>query len=502
MPKLSEHYLDVKFENENKADAPADEKHFFESLARAVMTMITVMTTHYHLSSSIEKPENKQPKQQQQRKQTVISGQKKVESCGKQLQGGNRKCHLKSHAKLKPHGCTYKQCSYETEHCHDALRHIKSVHLAKKKKMNENDENENPVVYLSLTMFSVSKLLALKDGTSVVNSMMDSFFEEKKLLVTERLMESVKVIVDGLFDEMVGQVKEMLLPPKEGASNDQVKPFGFGKTTSTLVKPPTTKSPMKTQTVSPSHPPKSKMIFATKSKPGPSTSAAAQPFSGLYKRMAEEDGVGTSSSNSQPNKKKAVTEDDVAFSTSELLVVIPIEQALMENGMDSSTFGAGGGDAELINNIDIANIHLPNTSKEQHQQRPTHSGKHPCTEPDCGKYFQFNADLKRHLRTHTNAKPFGCTYSGCSLEFSYRSSAIRHILNVHLKKEKKERRKPGEDAEEEDGNDDKPADPAAYLSYFSPSYHMFSLGSNCPRTILPNEALVWWHSFFEGKKAW
>ncbi len=306
-------------------------------------------------------------------------------------------------------------------------------------------------------MFSVSKLLALKEGTSLVNSMMDSFFEEKKLLVTERLMESVKVIVDGLFEEMVGQVKEMLLPPKEGASNDQVKPSGAA--TSTPVKPPTTKSPP------PSHPPKSKMIFATKSKPGPSTSAAAQPFSGLYKRMAEEDGFYTTSSNNstQPNKKKAITVDDVAISTSdEVLVVIPIEQALMENGMDSSTFGAsaGGGDIEQLDK-DTAQKNIAISSDPKPKPKQTAEKKVACTEPNCGKHFLCNADLKRHLRTHSNSKPFGCTFPGCSKEFNQRQTAIRHIRNVHLKKEKKG--KPGEDAEEEDGNGEQ-ADPAAYLS--------------------------------------
>ncbi|XP_017494538.1 PREDICTED: zinc finger protein 143-like [Rhagoletis zephyria] len=312
-------------------------------------------------------------------------------------------------------------------------------------------------------MLSLGSHLMNLNSTSVVHSLMDSFFEGKKALVKDRLMDSVRVIVDGLFEEMVGQVKEMLLPPK--TAHDQEKPIGIGKTTYTPAKSSTSKSPMNI-----SMPPKSKMIFATKSKPGPSTSAAAQPFSGLYKRMAEEDGVGiNSNSNSHSNKKKAVTV--------ELQIDGPLddENDYADVALDE---GAGGsGDVELVNNIDIANIHLPNTSKDQHQQRPTPSGKHPCTEPDCeqhqqrptpsgkhpctepncGKHFQFNTDLKRHLRTHNKAKPFGCTYAGCSSEFGRRESAIRHILNVHLKKQK------SGDEEGKQG-DHEPPDPATYLS--------------------------------------
>ncbi len=261
----------------------------------------------------------------------------------------------------------------------------------------------------------------------------------------------METIVDGLFEEMVEQVKEMLLPPK----NDQEKPLGIVKTTSTPVKPSTSKSPMNTSTVPPSQPPKSKMIFATKSKPGPSSSAAAaQPFSGLYKRMAEEDGFYSSSSNNstQPNKKKAIT------------VELQIDDHLnLEYDYDdvSRDEGAGGsGDAELVNNIDIANIHLPNTSKEQQQHRPTPPGKHPCTEPDCGKHFNRSNDLKRHLRTHTKAKPFGCTFPGCSSEFSLRHHALGHILNVHLKKQK-----PGDD-EEGNGINTEPPDPASMKSFY------------------------------------
>ncbi len=258
----------------------------------------------------------------------------------------------------------------------------------------------------------------------------------------------METIVDGLFEEMVEQVKEMLLPPKESASNDKVKPSRFKSTTTTT---DATSAKTAASSLLVTENPKNKMIFAIKSKPGPFSSLTAkQPFSGLYKRMAEEDGVSTSSNTSHPNKKKAVTV--------ELQIDGPLdaENDYADVALDD---GAGGsGDAELVNNIDIANIHLPNTSEEQHQHRPTPSGKHPCTEPSCSKSFKCNADLKRHLRTHNKAKPFGCTYDGCSQEFGRRHDALRHILNVHLKK-----KKPGDD-EEGNENNNEPPDPATYLS--------------------------------------
>ncbi len=296
-------------------------------------------------------------------------------------------------------------------------------------------------------MLSLGSHLLSINNPSVVHSLVDSFFEGKKALVKERLMDSVRVIVDGLFEEMVGQVKEMLLPPKTG--HDQEKPSGAGSTTSTPVKPSITKSPMNTSTASPSQPPKSKMIFATKSKPGPSSSAAAaQPFSGLYKRMAEEDGFYTTSTNNnstQPNKKKAIT------------VELQIDGPLDDDGDDYGDValdeGAGSsGDAEQGNSSNANVINIASSGSKAQVQKPIQAGKYACTEANCTRNFRCNTDLKRHLRTHNNVRPFGCTFPGCSLEFSLRTNAIRHILKVHLKK------KTGE----EDPNE--PPDPATYLS--------------------------------------
>ena len=296
-------------------------------------------------------------------------------------------------------------------------------------------------------MFSFGSHLLSINNPSVVHSLVDSFFEGKKALVKERLMDSVRVIVDGLFEEMVGQVKGMLLPPKTG--HDQEKPSGAGSTISTPAKPSITKSPMNTSTASPSQPPKSKMIFATKSKPGPSSSAAAaQPFSGLYKRMAEEDGFYTTSSNNstQPNKKKAITV--------ELQIDSPLNDEEDDYADVALNEGAGSsGDIEqLMNNSNANVINIVPSGSKAKVQKPIQAGKFACTEANCTRNFKSNTELKRHLRTHNNVRPFGCTFPGCSLEFSLRTNAIRHILNVHLKK------KTGE----EDPNE--PPDPATYLS--------------------------------------
>ena len=54
---------------------------------------------------------------------------------------------------------------------------------------------------------------------SILHSLVDNFFEAKKALVKERLRNSMENIVNDLFNEMVGQVKEMLLSPKEATAS-------------------------------------------------------------------------------------------------------------------------------------------------------------------------------------------------------------------------------------------------------------------------------------------
>ncbi|KAH9407830.1 factor 14 [Tyrophagus putrescentiae] len=252
-------------------------------------------------------------------------------------------------------------------------------------------------------MFSPGSHLSFSNS-SVMHSFVDSFFEGKKALVKERLMDSVRVIVDGLFEEMVGQVKEMMMPPppKERAENDQLKANAASTTT----------SPKPTTSVPPSQPPNSNMVFATKSKPGPSSSSVplSQPFSGLYKRMDESDG----GNNSQPNKKKAITV--------ELQIDDPLDDDEEDDYSDVDLDdGAGGGGIEQLDNI-------ASSSKQQPKQRA--EKKVACPEPGCGKLL-VSFHLKRHLRTHSGVKPYFCNFPLCEMECATRQQAIRHIVAIH-----------------------------------------------------------------------
>ncbi len=248
-----------------------------------------------------------------------------------------------------------------------------------------------------------------------MHSFVDSFFEGKKALVKERLMDSVRVIVDGLFEEMVGQVKEMMMPPlKESAGNDPVK----ANAASTPTPPkPTTSVPL-------SQPLKSKMVFATKSKPGPSSSssaAAPQPFSGLHKRMSEEDEVSISSKNNQPNKKKAITV--------ELQIDGPLDGDEEDDYSDVDLDdGAGGGDIEQLVK-DTAHENIANNPKQQ-QPKQRAEKKVACPEPGCGKLITSH-NLKVHLRKHTGVKPYFCNFPLCEMECATRQQAIRHIVAIH-----------------------------------------------------------------------
>ncbi|OQS00049.1 hypothetical protein THRCLA_06284 [Thraustotheca clavata] len=61
--------------------------------------------------------------------------------------------------------------------------------------------------------------------------------------------------------------------------------------------------------------------------------------------------------------------------------------------------------------------------------RPTTKKQHQCSY--CGKLCKCNSELVHHMRTHTQEKPFMCTFEGCNKRFTQSSNCTAHIRSAH-----------------------------------------------------------------------
>ncbi|KAG2212634.1 hypothetical protein INT47_000610 [Mucor saturninus] len=69
----------------------------------------------------------------------------------------------------------------------------------------------------------------------------------------------------------------------------------------------------------------------------------------------------------------------------------------------------------------------------------THSGERPheCEYQDCRKSFSDSSSLARHRRIHTGKRPYKCTFDGCNKYFARKIIMTKHQKQAHTKSTKR-----------------------------------------------------------------
>lgn len=62
--------------------------------------------------------------------------------------------------------------------------------------------------------------------------------------------------------------------------------------------------------------------------------------------------------------------------------------------------------------------------------------QYPCTWPGCERVSATASHLKSHMTSHTDERPYACTYEGCGMTFKAVPTRTKHIKVVHLKEKR------------------------------------------------------------------
>lgn len=228
---------------------------------------------------------------------------------------------------------------------------------------------------------------------SLVLSLVDSFFELKKVEVKQQVQNSINIAIENVFQQLVIQVKQMLVP------DYQPPPESVIQCSKDLLANPSNQQQQNEH---------------------------LKPIRKLFKSTTPQ----VDKTEKQPKQVMIQTK------TGTIEMDINYQKPLSEHETNI------GGDYESSGDITEYEIETDSNGRCENQSTSSRCNKrrsgrvrsktYTCTFADCSKVFTGLHDLKRHQRFHVGAKPYLCKWSDCSFASVTSANTIRHIKN-HLK---------------------------------------------------------------------
>lgn len=87
--------------------------------------------------------------------------------------------------------------------------------------------------------------------------------------------------------------------------------------------------------------------------------------------------------------------------------------------------------------LDKVKVKSKNGKSRSKIQKPL---RYACSVESCSKKFAFITNLRSHLRTHTQSKPFKCTFPNCDFKSPIKSTVFSHVHSIHFKVSQKKQK--------------------------------------------------------------
>ena len=264
------------------------------------------------------------------------------------------------------------------------------------------------------------------NNVSMVRSIVDAFFEMKKIEMKKTVHAEVDKTIEKMFDQLVEQVKQFLVSDDD--ENEQKHSLIDNNNNNKYVND---QARIFEQTTLPYSPVSfiDKCDISTYSTPIVTNTAAItsttiqlQPRNLFVakKTLPKQPFLKNSEIFMQQKTEKLQVSDSKNHSSSSITYMTDIDD-------DEKKL--------VIINSPLQNIGV--NGDNENKFTPIQNNKKrriACTSEGCDKTFTKHYNMRIHLRSHQGLKPYHCRWPGCTYASSDRSHTFRHIRQIHFKR--------------------------------------------------------------------